>query len=46
MKVPRSTLYDNLIKLYLEGKVGKRVSKRRKRGRPTVYWYIIERAKS
>ena len=39
--IPRTTLYDNLTKLILSGKVKKSSVRRKKRGRPKVLFEVI-----
>ena len=39
--IPRTTLYDHLVKLILQDKVEKFSSRKRKRGRPLVYYRLI-----
>ncbi|TFG10207.1 MAG: MarR family transcriptional regulator [Promethearchaeota archaeon] len=41
LKIPRTTLYDNLLKLQKQRIVEKYAKNNGKRGRPVVYWKII-----
>lgn len=40
--IPRTTLYDVLNKLILNNKIRKIIEKKGKRGRPKVYYEVIE----
>ena len=39
--IPRTTLYDLLTKLILEGKVEKYALRDGRRGRPKIYWEAV-----
>lgn len=39
--IPRTTLFDNLIKLILQDKVTKESKSNKKRGRPRVYYKLV-----
>ena len=39
--IPRSTLYDNLVKLILQDKVTKNSQSNKKQGRPRVYYELV-----
>jgi len=39
--IPRTTLYDTLVKLIMQDRVEKFSSNKRKRGRPNVYYRLI-----
>lgn len=41
--IPRTTLYDSLVKLIIKDKVEKFSSSKRKRGRPNVYYRRVDR---
>lgn len=41
--IPRTTLYDTLVKLIIKDKVEKFSSSKRKRGRPNVYYRRVDR---
>jgi len=39
--IPRTTLYDTLVKLIMQDRVEKFSSSKRKRGRPNVYYRLV-----